>query len=104
VFDTTYNKELDIMYYRTLEDTDKGWKITIPVPGAKHEDIKVKFENDKLFVDIDRNDNFVGIHSEYHVIPKGVKEEHISAKLKKDGLLVIEIKKPEGYSAEIKVQ
>ena len=91
------------MYYRTIEDTEKGWKITIPAPGSKAEHIKVKFENERLYVDIDKNENFLGIHSEYHVIPKGIKDDDFSAKLD-NGLLVVKVKRPEGYSTEIKVE
>jgi len=90
------------MYYRRLEEIENGWKITIPAPGAKKEDVEVNLEDGLLTIDISRNEHMVGLHVEY-IPPKGVKEDHIKAKLK-DGLLAVTVEKPEGYSTKIKVQ
>jgi len=79
--------------FNKWDDHSDKWTISIPIAGAKKEDIKINLINQILSLDFDGNEFTYPIRKEYGVPPgTHAKDIHVSYEA---GVLNIEVDKPE---------
>ena len=82
------------------EKKEDGWELTFVHVGASKDDIDVKVSGDNLVIDVKENEFEYGFTRKYK-LPQGAEE--VSAKYE-NGLLVVNIKEPKGFTKDVKVK
>lgn len=83
----------NLFYPYKIKETDSEWIIKIPLPGVTKDDVKITASNKKLYIKVDKKEDFVSDFSFY--IP-GIGD--IKAKLE-NGLLLITLSKSEDLTS-----
>ena len=89
-----------------IEKTDKGYLLSLSVAGYTKDRISIRFEEDRLEVSADKDENAVVFarpgFSKRFVIPAHVDTDEINAKYM-DGILQIEIPFRQNYRREVAI-
>ncbi len=108
--------QLPTNFMRTdVVEKDGAYELTVDLPGFKKEDIDITLEDNVLTVTAEtkteneekkddkyiRRERYVGKQSRRMFVPEGVKKEDVKAAFK-DGVLTIDIPKPEKVEPEKK--
>ena len=90
-----------------IEKTEKGYLLNLSVPGYSKDRIRIRFEEDRLEVSAEKDENAVvfakpGFKKRF-VIPAHVDTDEIDAKYI-DGILQIEIPFRQNYRREVSIK
>lgn len=90
-----------------IEKADKGYLLNLSVPGYSKDRIKIRFEDDRMEVSAEKDDNALVFarpgFSKRFVIPVHVDTDQVDAKYI-DGVLQIEIPFRQNYRREVTIK